>query len=76
MAPHLYEIRIAGPLPPEALVDYEQLTARPEPAATLVRGPLPDQAALHGLLARLEAYGAQVVEMRRLTDATDAGSTR
>lgn len=67
MTPHLYEIRIAGSLPPEALVDYQQLTVWSEPSATLVRGLLPDQAALHGLLARLETFGAQVIEMRRLS---------
>jgi len=35
---------------------------------TVVHGPLPDMAALHGLLARLEEFGAEVVEMRRLHD--------
>ncbi len=69
MMPHLYEIRITGALPREALADYEQLTASLESPVTLVRGPLPDQAALHGLLARLEMYGAQVIEMHRVGGA-------
>lgn len=60
-----YEIRLAGSLPPEALVDFERLTAMPEPAGTVVHGSLPDQAALHGLLARLELLGVQVLEVRR-----------
>lgn len=63
-----YEIRIAGTLPPEALVDFERLTATLEPAATVVHGLLPDQAALNGLLARLESLGVQVNEIRRLYD--------
>ncbi|MDQ2873340.1 MAG: hypothetical protein M3Y33_00300 [Actinomycetota bacterium] len=60
-----YEIRLAGSLPPEALVDYEKLTAMPEAAGTVLHGPLADQAALHGLLARLELLGVQVLEVRR-----------
>lgn len=60
-----YEIRLAGSLPPEALVDFERLTAMPEPAGTVVHGSLPDQAALNGLLARLELLGVQVLEVRR-----------
>jgi hypothetical protein len=63
-----YEIRITGTLPPEALLDFEGLTAAVEPVETVVYGPLPDQAALHGLLARLEMLGAQVREVRRLHD--------
>jgi hypothetical protein len=61
-----YEIRIAGTLPPEALIDFERLSATVEPVATVVHGPLPDQAALNGLLARLETLGIQVHEIRRL----------
>jgi hypothetical protein len=63
-----YEIRITGILPPEALLDYEDLTASVKPVETVVHGQLPDQAALHGLLARLEVLGVQVLEIRRLHD--------
>jgi hypothetical protein len=31
-----------------------------------VHGPLRDQAALNGLLARLETFGVEVLEVRRL----------
>src|SRR5580704_15264718 len=61
-----YEIRVAGVLPPEALVDFDRLSASVEPVETLLHGPIQDQAALHGLLARLEAFGVQVIEVRRL----------
>jgi hypothetical protein len=63
-----YEIRITGVLPPEALLDFEHLTASVEPVETVVHGSLADQAALHGLLARLESLGVQVLEVRRLRD--------
>ena len=68
LTPSYYEIRVVGVLPPEALLDFERLTASVEPVETVVHGPLPDAAALHGLIARLETFGAQIVEIRRLHD--------
>ena len=59
-----YEIRIAGDVPPGALRGFEQLAAE-QPVDTMVRGPLPDQAALQGLLARLEAAGVQLLGLRK-----------
>ena len=61
-----YEIRVSGVLPPEALLDFDRLTASVEPVETVLHGPIRDQAALNGLLARLEAFGVQVLEIRRL----------
>jgi hypothetical protein len=61
-----YEIRVTGVLPPEALLDFDRLTASVEPVETVLHGPLRDQAALNGLLARLERFGVQVLEVRRL----------
>ena len=43
----------------------DQLTASVEPVETVVHGPLQDQAALHGLLTRLETFAVQVIEVRR-----------
>lgn len=72
-----YEIRVGGVLPPEALLDFDRLSASVEPVETLVHGPIRDQAALNGLLARLEAFGVQVIEVRRLHEkdpsANDSG---
>jgi len=68
-----YEIRVAGTLPPEALLDFERLTASVEPVETVVHGPLRDQAALNGLLARLETFGVEVLEVRRLHGTAPAG---
>ena len=61
-----FEIRVTGVLPPEALLDFDRLTASVEPVETVVHGPLQDQAALQVLLARLETFGVQVIEVRRL----------
>jgi len=63
-----YEIRVSGVLPPEALLDFDRLTASVEPVETVVHGQLRDQAALHGLLARLQTFGVEVLEVRRLHD--------
>jgi hypothetical protein len=73
MAPHYYEIRVKGTLPPEALMDFEELRSAPEPAMTVLHGPLADQAALYGLLTRLELLGVQVEEVRRLSPVTRGG---
>ena len=66
MPPSHYEIRVAGVLPPEVLLDFEKLTASVEPVETVVHGQLRDQSALKGLLARLEMFGVEVLEVRRL----------
>jgi hypothetical protein len=63
-----YEIRVEGTLPPEALLDFERLSSSVRRVETVVHGPLRDQAALYGLLARLETFGVQVLEVRRLQD--------
>jgi hypothetical protein len=63
-----YEIRVVGTLPPEALRDFERLTASVHQVETVLHGPLDDQAALQGLLARLQTFGVQVLEVRRLQD--------
>ncbi len=66
MPSSFYEIRVVGVVPPEALLDFEPLTASVEPVETGLHRPIRDQAALHGLLARLETFGIQVMEVRRL----------
>jgi len=68
LSPSYYEIRVLGILPPEVLLDFERLSASVEPVESILHGPLHDQAALHGLLARLQTLGVQVVEIRRLHD--------
>ena len=76
MSSSYYEIRVAGVLPPEALLDFDRLTASVEPVETVVHGRLRDQAALQGLLARLENFGVQVLEVRRLREADPPSDER
>ena len=75
MTSSYYEIRVAGVLPPEALFDFERLRASVQPVETVVHGPLQDQAALQGFLARLETFGVQVLEVRRLQDGSEPGES-
>ena len=74
MTPIDYEVRVAGILPPEALLDLESVTAAVQPGETFVHGPLQDQATLSGLLARLEASGIEIVNVHRIRDQDSAAS--
>ena len=71
-----YEIRVTSVLPPEVLLDFDRLIASVEPVETVVHGPLRDQADLNGLLARLETFGVQVLEIRRLKDRDPPAAER
>ena len=45
------------------------LSASVEPVETVLAGPVEDQAALHGLIRRVEALGLELVGMRPLPRA-------
>jgi hypothetical protein len=60
-----YEIRVRGRLSDALLPSFPDLSAR-VPVETVLSGPVEDQAALHGLLERIESLGLELVEVRRL----------
>jgi hypothetical protein len=62
-----YEIRVRGRLSRSLAAEFEELDliATTEPVETILHGPVEDQAALHGLLRRIEAFGLELVEVRR-----------
>jgi hypothetical protein len=60
-----YEIRVAGLLPPGVLLDFEELSASPQEAQTLLHGSLEDQKELRKLLDRLQMFGARLLEIHR-----------
>jgi hypothetical protein len=66
-----YEIRVRGHLGPKMLRAFEALSARPDGEDTLLMGFLPDQAALYGVIARLEALGLELVELRCLAGCAE-----
>jgi hypothetical protein len=61
-----YEIRVRGHLGTKMLRAFPALDARPQGGDTLLTGRLPDQAAVYGVLAGLEALGLELLEFRRL----------
>jgi hypothetical protein len=63
-----YEIRVRGPIGPDDLAELGLGDALTEPVSTVLRGDVVDQAALHGLLDRLQSLGLEVIEIRRLPD--------
>lgn len=65
-----YEVRVAEPLDPYTLQWFLDLGMRSETAhtgpGTLLRGSLPDQPALFGLLARVRDLNLTLLEVRRI----------
>lgn len=62
-----YEIRVRGHLGEMLLRAFPALSAETHSEEyTVLSGPVPDQAALHGVLGQIEALGLDLVEVRRL----------
>lgn len=64
--PVWYVFRIRGRLGSSLLGAFPTLKAQPNGSETVLAGPLPDQAAVHGVLAQVEALGLELLEFRRL----------
>ena len=60
-----YEIRVRGVLGDGLLEAFPTLEAREDRGETVLSGMLPDQAALHGVLAQIEALNIELMDMRR-----------
>jgi hypothetical protein len=65
-APASYEIRVRGHLGKTMLRAFPTLRAETRDRDTLLYGAVADQAALHGVLAQVEALGLELLELRRL----------
>ena len=62
----LYEIRLERHLGPAVTAHFPGWTVTPAPAGTTVlRGTIPDQAALHGVLARIRDLGLVLISVTR-----------
>jgi hypothetical protein len=64
--PHRYRIRVRGRLGETIRYAFPALQARASGGDTVLTGPLPDRAALHGVLTEIEALGLELLEVRRL----------
>jgi hypothetical protein len=60
-----YEIRLRGRLSETMLGAFPELRAQVQGTETLLAGQLPDQAALFGVLASIEALGLELLEVLR-----------
>jgi hypothetical protein len=68
VTPASYEIRIKGKLGDPLLASFGGLDASIRPAETVLRGVIQDQAALHGLLDRIQSLGLELIEIRQMQD--------
>ncbi len=64
-----YEFLLAGSLDETSRSAFPELSSSSGPTGgTVLYGPVEDSSQLHGLLARFQTMGLEVVEMRRLPD--------
>ena len=73
MAAPIYEIRVAGLVPPEDLTDLDDVLVAKQELRTVLTGSFEDQAALHGFLERIRALGLDLLEVRSLPEPDDPG---
>ena len=61
-----YEIRVKGVLDGRWAAWFEDLQVTSDGQETLISGPVADQAALHGLLAKVRDLGLFLISVRHL----------
>jgi len=67
--PCLYEIRVKGCLDPKWSNWFDGFAISPcSEGESLLVGPVPDQAALHGLLAKIRDLGLDLLLVKRVRD--------
>lgn len=63
-----YEIRVGQHLGPAIAALFPEFTLTEEEGDTVMRGTLPDQAALHGVLTRIRDLGLMLLALAQVTD--------
>jgi hypothetical protein len=66
-----YEISVSGELPTTVLEEVEHFSVEVVPVRTVMRGPVADQAALHGIINRLQSLGLELIEVRRIGETVE-----
>ena len=65
--PERYEVRVRGVLDDRWSAWFEGMEVTADPAGqTTIAGPVADQAALHGLLAKVRDLGLPLISVRRV----------
>ena len=73
-SPAYYEIRVEGLLDSHWEAWFSGLQFKSDGAQTVISGGLPDQPALHGLLAKIRDLGLCLISVRQL-DPDEPGRT-
>ena len=60
------QIRVVGAVPAEVLEELNDVHVVDETVQTVLQGSLPDQAALIGMINRLQGLGVELREVRQL----------
>lgn len=68
-APARYEIRVEGVLGPQWAAWFGNLQVESDVRQTVIAGLLADQAALHGLLAKVRDLGLCLISVQRVDPA-------
>jgi hypothetical protein len=61
-----HEIRVRGHLGRTMRTAFPELRVRTDGDDTVLSGALPDQAAVYGVIAAIEALGLELIEVRRV----------
>ena len=65
-----FEIRVSGALPPDVLDELGDVRVVTQSLETVLQGPVPDQAALIGIINRLQGLGVELRGVRELGTVT------
>jgi hypothetical protein len=63
--PSQYEIRVRGQIGEATRLAFPAFRVEAQGGETVLTGILPDQSALYGVLAQMEALGLQLIEVRQ-----------
>ncbi len=66
-----YTIRVDRELGPGVAALFPEFTVTHDEGATVMRGSLPDQAALHGVLTRIRDLGLTLIALARENDNSE-----
>jgi hypothetical protein len=64
-----FEIRVSGALPTSVLEELGSVRVVTQSLETVLQGPVPDQAALIGIINRLQGLGVELRGVRQLGGA-------
>ena len=67
----VYQIRVKGRLDQSWSAWFDNMTLAFEKGETIISGAVADQAALHGLLAKVRDLGLTLIDVRRVETETE-----